>query len=651
MRLKIGAKVGLAIGSVGMLLIICGIVGYAGAARLAAELSFITTKAWDAADGSMEGTIGIQRQLLEVDRMLKPGMSQEDTLNHRENLAEAVRFADEALGRMKESGLIDEGRRNSLDDFLGEQARLRETLLTQFDKFISAQDKAYKTGGDLLEVLIQAESVASEARAKEAQLPILQVMHNLQRDFNGNTAPKRNVYEFILSQVDSSIKALSTSVPAAATVADGDFAGSNYAAALKKLNAAIQGEFMGFVGELAALQAAQNQYYQKTADLLNFVSELEELGDSQVENKTTEIGGITSAVKTAIVFTLVLGVVLGVIIYWLSTRAIVHPIAHVTQRMRDISEGAGDLTVRLDESGHDEITDLSRGFNAYTAKIHTMVSKLTDASSQLAAASEETAQITAEANDAVERQRRESEQVATAVTEMAQAARDVARSAEGAATAIQRADELSHSGSQVVGDTMDAIHTLAEDVGVASGAITQLATESEKIGKILDVIRNVAEQTNLLALNAAIEAARAGEQGRGFAVVADEVRTLAKRTQSSTLDIQNIIHRLQEGTAKAVAAMGRGREQARDSVSHFDAASSAFGGIAEAVRSAAAMATQIAAAAEEQNCVSEEIGRNVSNIHDIAERSSQQTRQVMSANRSVAELAAQLQSLVGTFKI
>lgn len=538
MKLKIGAKMAIALGLVGTLLVACGIVGYLGASKLSDELSFITTKAWDAADGSMEGTIGVQRQLLEVDRLLIPGLPAEQIQHHRDELAKAINFADEALTRMRNSGLIDDAHLADLDRLLDEQAQARDELLNASSK-----------------------------------------------------------------------------------------------------------------GEAVALKAVEERYFRKTSELLEFIDKLEALGDSQVENKTEEIKTITAEVKIAIAITMLVGIAVAVGIIVFTVRVVVSPIMKVTQRMRDIAEGEGDLTMRLDVHGHDEIAELSTAFNAYTAKIHEMVIKVADATAQLAASSEQTAQITSAASDQVERQKYESELVAAAVTEMAHAAHDVARSAEGAAAAVHSADEKAQSGNQIVTNTMNSIHALASEVGVANGVITELADESEKIGKILDVIRNVTEQTNLLALNAAIEAARAGEQGRGFAVVADEVRTLAQRTQASTLEIHSIIQRLQEGTGKAVLAMEKGRQQVNHSVAQFEGVNEAFRNIADAVRTATDMTTQIAAAAEQQNAVSEEVGRNVTNIRDAAEESAKSTRQVMDANLGVAELATQLQGLVGSFKI
>jgi len=240
---------------------------------------------------------------------------------------------------------------------------------------------------------------------------------------------------------------------------------------------------------------------------------------------------------------------------WLIARSITRPLEATVQAMEDISRGEGDLTSRLTVEGHDEITQLTRYFNSFVERIHDVIIKASQASEAVSAAAEELSSITAESGSAITQQAKETDQVATAIEEMSATVHEVAQNAGKAAGVASSADHEAIQGKQQVESTVKAIHDLSRQVQASAAVIHSLRSDSENIGSVLDVIRNVAEQTNLLALNAAIEAARAGEHGRGFAVVADEVRTLAQRTQESTDEIQGIIEQLQGAALKAVEAM------------------------------------------------------------------------------------------------
>jgi methyl-accepting chemotaxis protein len=233
---------------------------------------------------------------------------------------------------------------------------------------------------------------------------------------------------------------------------------------------------------------------------------------------------------------------------------------------------------------------------------------------------------------------------------MAATSQEVARNTAAAANAARQADSETQAGREVVNQAIDAIDHLAQEVVSAADVIHRLEAESGKIGTVLDVIRGIAEQTNLLALNAAIEAARAGEQGRGFAVVADEVRTLATRTQESTQEIQKMIERLQTGAKSAVQVMEQGRSKAQVSVQQAARAGTSLDTIATAVSAISDMNAQIASAAEEQGAVAEEINRNITNISQIANQTASGAEQTATASAELAKLAARLQTHVGRFK-
>jgi methyl-accepting chemotaxis protein len=280
-----------------------------------------------------------------------------------------------------------------------------------------------------------------------------------------------------------------------------------------------------------------------------------------------------------------------------------------------------------------------------------IIDKVSESTLHVASASEELSAITERNSAGVRSQQIEAEQVATAMNEMTATVQEVARNAALAAQSASEANNEALEGKKMVQTTIDAINELSGEVDNASHVIQKVESESLKIGSVLDVIRGIAEQTNLLALNAAIEAARAGEQGRGFAVVADEVRTLASRTQNSTLEIQNMIEQLQTGARSAVVVIDASRKKADESVQRAERAGRSLESITLSVATINDMNTQIASAAEEQNSVAEEINRNIININHVAQETADSAEQTTMASEGLARLASELQSLVAQFKL
>jgi methyl-accepting chemotaxis protein len=317
---------------------------------------------------------------------------------------------------------------------------------------------------------------------------------------------------------------------------------------------------------------------------------------------------------------------------------------HVSQCM-----ASGDLTVRCDYTAHDELGQIGDAFNRMADIFQTVIRELSSTTVQLAAAAEQTSTITAHTSDRVRQQETDTERVAAAIEEMNTSVHAVAQTAAEADAAAAEADAKSDEGRDVAAQALAATHDLAHEVQNTAEVVAQLRKDSENIGSVLDVIRGIAEQTNLLALNAAIEAARAGEQGRGFAVVADEVRTLAGRTQESTQEIQRMIEDLQQGAKQTSQAMSQGQEKAAHSLDRVEHADRALEEISRSVARILALNTQIATAAEQQGAVTEEINRNVVAIRDASTDAVNGAEQTADASTQQAQLAANLQSMAARF--
>ncbi len=341
---------------------------------------------------------------------------------------------------------------------------------------------------------------------------------------------------------------------------------------------------------------------------------------------------------------------LGLLLVWLLARGVTRPILGVAAMLEDIASGEGDLTRRLHYDKRDELGTLAGWFNRFLDKLQPTIAEVKQSVQAARGTADQSAAIASQTSAGMEQQYRQVDQAATASNEMSATAQDVARSAAQAAQAARDADQATREGLEVIDRTTHGIDALAAEISSAMTQVTGLAHSSEKIGTVLEVIRSIAEQTNLLALNAAIEAARAGEAGRGFAVVADEVRNLARRTQESVEETRQVIETLQAGTREVVEAMDGNQRQAQGSVEQVGQAVTALQRIGQAVSVITDMNLQIASAAEEQSAVAEEINHNIASIRDVTESLSGQASEAARVSQSLNSLANQQQGLMDQFR-
>lgn len=406
------------------------------------------------------------------------------------------------------------------------------------------------------------------------------------------------------------------------------------------------------VDRLERRNDAERALNASDANIAKGVVELErllKLADNKASEIEDQVNSTIASGNTIVVIVALISIAAAIVIGIVTVRAITRPLYRVNELLTVAS--SGDLTHRLDDSAQDEFGLLARNCNTLIGNLKELITAINVRAEQLAAASEQTSAVTEQTTHSIQDQKSQIGQVATATTEMHSTSQLVVQNAEDTLNQIKHADVEAENVRQISLENKNTIEILARDVEDAAEVINKLHQDSASIGGILDVIRGVADQTNLLALNAAIEAARAGEQGRGFAVVADEVRTLASRTQQSTQEINAMIEVLQAGAERAVAVMNQGKEQTVACVTQTEKATQALDIISDAVHKAHDVSSQIEQSAREQNTVSQEISEKLETIVGIAEETTAGAQQTSESSHEVARLAEELQQSIRQFKV
>ncbi|MFY3773700.1 methyl-accepting chemotaxis protein [Marinobacter salsuginis] len=386
-------------------------------------------------------------------------------------------------------------------------------------------------------------------------------------------------------------------------------------------------------------------------NLRSYFDEVGAHADAQAQIRAGEASSEGQSSSVTILLITVVAILISIGLFALFLKMIVASISALRDQLDNIAQGEGDLTQRIPVEMDDDLGKLAKSFNLVLENLQSMIGSIQQLTRELGTGASDLARAAKDNNDGVTRQTDSISMVATAINEMQSAIEEVAGNASRAAEITREAEEKGKNGARIIRSSSEQVHRLAAQISKAVEVIRKLSDDSDNITSVLDVIRGIAEQTNLLALNAAIEAARAGEQGRGFAVVADEVRTLAQRTGQSTEDIQTMITTLQTGVADIVSVMETGSKEASETEKLATNAESELKAILEAMANIADVNTSVASATEEQTQVVDEINRSITEINDLATESANRSRDIDGISESLEGYARELESQTGRFRV
>ncbi|MGE6384407.1 methyl-accepting chemotaxis protein [Pseudomonas sp. NPDC078416] len=497
----------------------------------------------------------------------------------------------------------------------------------------AAADAAVDVVNKIEQALLQHDNILQFNSAVDVSKQIQQARFQVRGyTFSGNPDFEKNA----TAAIDEAIIGVNTLA--------GDVS-SQYISQLQKANLALKG-YRAAVGQYRDAQQLSRQALEKMTGL---GQQLLDVSDQLSASQNAKRDADTGQAQSTLGIVTIVALILGVLAAWVITRQITVPLGQTLVAVERVA--SGDLTHNLSVDRRDELGQLQGSIQRMTVELRQLISGIGEGVTQIASAAEELSAVTEQTSAGVNSQKIETDQVATAMHEMTATVQEVARNAEEASEAAVAADLQAREGDKVVNEAIAQIERLATEVGHSTEAMAELKRESDKIGSVLDVIKSVAQQTNLLALNAAIEAARAGEAGRGFAVVADEVRSLAQRTQKSTEEIEELISGLQNGTRQVATIMDNSRELTVSSVELTRRAGTSLESITRTVSAIQSMNQQIAAAAEEQSATAEEINRSVLNVRDVSEQTSAASEETAASSVELARLGSHLQALVGRFRV
>ena len=671
MNINLSIKLSIGYSLMAILLIICGYAGYNAATKMADTSDFLVNEARDTVQGALQTSNGVREQIQVMEQILS-GRLHEDDLN---SLQAATERTDVAYQTMLSAGLIPEQESANLSqaqqEFVSALNPLQQSnqSYNQLYQQLVANADALKTtltslNEEANRIIVeretnwdddtsansqQTEEWFAATAATEAKLALFSQLYYFQR-FLSNPGDSQIAELMTNSQTDLDIyiEDLASMELGEQVIKGGSDSYASLLTAKLDLHKQLYQQ-----AQQTYLQLQQNRqaYTDKASNLMAQTAVIEQISGSIIDAEITAIKSIKSSAFLSILLTVLIGIGIVVLSYLFTWKTVVKPIRNVADKLNDIAQGEGDLTQKLQISGNDEITYLSIGFNNFIEQIRELIQQLMQAVEKLGDTSQHLNDQSSQTRSQMLSQQQATDSVNAAMHDMANEVSSVSAAAGDATTSMQNMDRTLEKSQGVISSTLGAIDEFAQGIDSATTVIEDLHQDSLQIHSVLDVIQGIAEQTNLLALNAAIEAARAGEQGRGFAVVADEVRTLASRTQQSTTEIQEIIERLQQGSTKATDVMRVSREQAQQTVANTGKASESLSSITDTIQAMGSIINNINSASSSQQQQAESMTEHLDNISQISSATTTSSESLLQITEQLNHLSGQLQTMVGRFKV
>lgn len=668
MKLSTKSLLGLSIIAITITVLVS--VAFYGINRLSASLDYIIGPAWSTADGAMESTIMLQQQIHLTNQMLL-GAKISD-----QQMSQALTDGNEAMSRLIAAQLISANEINGLQtqtqSYQASQKRLIaeyrqfSQLKTEFDqvteRLVALLEELEERGDSAVEELEQSPdrliSWNSGLKTKwqaadggmETTIGLLQQQYYLERILKGDNFDlfvKRHeaAKAFMASAMEEMLATKSFDVPSQLQAGQTQAAAlTAYVASFFKLQSQVIANFKQYHDSLL-------EYEEQTEALLAHLAVVEEQGDETVEGQTASISATKNSIYVLMLISFIAGLVVVFFLLFMTRREILSPLQMISARVRDVSEGDGDLSKRINLTRSDEVGDLSRYFDQFISKLHSLISNVSSHGHNLTQAVDNSISHSELILQSAINTSANSNDLAAVSQKMLSISQATSQSCSEAAEHVESANQEVSNGQQKVVQTVQSMNTIATKVTASSNAISSLKAQADSIGQMVSVIASISEQTNLLALNAAIEAARAGEQGRGFAVVADEVRTLAQRTADSTKEISDVIKGIQDSTNESFNQMQLCVDEVNGGVDLSTQAGESLNKILSQISHVSELINQVTTATEQQTTTIGDVSTKVNDIAELANQSKLDAQSNMASIEQLSQSSSQLAAELGLFKL